>query len=372
MQVPAYRILVVAPPWYPVPPAGYGGIEVVVDLLVRGLRDRGVDVHLIAAEGSGHDAIELAPTEWSSDLGHKWHEFREMTYVARALEAVEEIRPDLIHDHAGVISALAFGQIPVPALHTVHGPLPEQAATMYAELGATVGLVGISENQKSFAPELNWAGVVHNAVDVDALTVGTGSSGHLLCLARISPEKGQHIAIEVARETGRRLVLAGKVGERSEELAYFREHVEPHIDGDRVIYLDNVAGAHKAAVIADAHALLSPIQWAEPFGLAMVEAMASGTPCIAMARGAAPELVEPGTTGFLCESTAEMIEAVAHATAIDRVACAERARERFSPASMASAYLDIYSDAIEGGPAIAVLGSASIAPAAANALPLSV
>jgi glycosyltransferase involved in cell wall biosynthesis len=165
---------------------------------------------------------------------------------------------------------------------------------------------------------------------------------YLLCLARICPDKGQHLAIEVARRTGLRLILAGKVEFTSQGRDYFHRQVSPAVDGDHVIHLANVSGHEKAWLLAHATALLAPIQWEEPFGLSVVEAMASGTPAISMARGAAPELIDEGLTGFLVHDVDEMVAAVRRAGSIEPARCAALTRARFSPAVMADAYLRLY------------------------------
>ncbi len=365
-----YHVAVVAPPWYPVPPSGYGGIELVVHLLMGELRRRDIDVTLFAAEGSDHDAVELAPKAWSDDLGGMWHQHREVTYLGRVVQAIEELQPDLVHDHAGWASPLVFGQSRFPTLHTIHGPLYEVQRSLYQSLGDRAGLVAISQAQHDFAPELNWAGMVHNSVDVDALRVGSHEEkeDYLLCLARISPEKGQHVAIDVARAAGRRLVLAGKIGEQPGEQAYFDTQVKPHIDGDRVVYIDNVSGTQKADVLARAAALLAPLQWPEPFGLAMVEAMASGTPCIAISRGAAPELIEQGRTGLLCADAEAMVAAVEAAADIDPADCAARARARFSPSAMVDRYIEIYDTVLDHHPRLAVRSTTTTAATDADAV----
>jgi len=204
-------------------------------------------------------------------------------------------------------------------------------------------LVAISEAQRRTLPDLPWIGTVHNAVDVENLLVTpTHKVPFLLCLARICPDKGQHLAIEVARRAGMRLVLAGKVEATPEATEYFKRQVEPSIDGVRVLHFDNVAGDEKARLLARAYALLAPLQWDEPFGLALVEAMASGTPVIAIARGAAPELVTDGTTGFLVNDVDGMVRAVSRVADLQPSACAAATRARFSPSVMASSYRRIY------------------------------
>jgi glycosyltransferase involved in cell wall biosynthesis len=339
------QVVIVAPPWYPVPPPGYGGIELVVGLLADALRQAGDRVTLLAAEGSQPDAIALAPRSWRADLGGPNERLRELTYasrVARTLAQLEHV--DVIHDHCGFATLVAACTANVaPVVHTVHGDIPEAYATFYASVVSQVAFVAISAAQRSTLADFPWIGTVHNAVDVENLMVTpTQKVPFLLCLARICPDKGQHVAIEVARRTGMRLVLAGKVEATAPATEYFKRHVEPLIDGIRVLHFDNVAGDEKARLLARAYALLAPLQWDEPFGLAMVEAMASGTPVIAIGRGSAPELVTEGTTGFLVNDVDEMVRAVRQVGALDPVSCAAATRARFSPSVMASSYRHLY------------------------------
>ncbi len=346
------HIAIVAPPWYPIPPVGYGGIEIVLDLLVKELRAQGDRVTLYAAEGT-KDAVTLAPSGWDADLGKEFHEMRSVAYAARVLEDLAGRKDvDLIHDHAGWSSllGLAFSGSPAPVLHTVHGPIYEQQHTTYEAVGNRVGLVAISNDQKGSAPDLNWAGTVYNAVDLPSLAYGSreAKQPYLLSLARITPEKGQHIAIEVARRTGMRLIMAGKVGERDAEREYFEKEIAPHIDGSNIMYIQNVAGRDKARVLAHATALLAPVTWPEPFGLYIAEAMVSGTPVIGLRKGSVPELVTEGVTGFVCDDADGMVERVREVTDIDPKACAARAREQFSPGAMARNYHELYERTIEG------------------------
>jgi len=252
---------------------------------------------------------------------------------------------DVIHDHVGFATLLGSVQLGVaPVLHTVHGSIREPDSDFYEALRGHVGLVAISESQRQSAPKLPWIGTVPNAVSVGNLAVRKRdeTEPYLLCLARICPDKGQHLAIEVARRTGLRLILAGKVDSTSLGRDYFHRQVSPAVDGDHVIHLANVSGHEKAWLLAHATALLAPIQWEEPFGLSVVEAMASGTPAISMARGSAPELIDEGLTGFLVHDVDEMVAAVRRADSIEPARCAALARARFSPAVMVDAYLRLY------------------------------
>jgi len=340
------HIVQIAPPWYQVPPDGYGGIELVVGLLVDGLRGLGQQVTLFAAEGSP-GAETPAPSHWGDALGQPDERLRELGWAMRILERLTELDGiDLVHDHVGHATLLSCALAArVPVVHTAHGPMLRAYRDFYASLRGRVAMLAISDSQRRVAPELPWFATVHNAVDVDALRVGAQADGddpYLVWMARLNPDKGQHVAIEVARRAGMRLVLAGKVDESPAAQEYYATSIEPRVDGDRVVHITNAAGEEKAKLLAGATALIAPLCWEEPFGLALVEAMASGAPAIAFPRGAAPELIEEGVTGFVVPDADAMVAAVAHISSISRTACAERARSRFSARAMAQGYLRAY------------------------------
>ena len=328
----------------------HGGIELVVALLAAGLRKRGHQVHLFGAEGSESGTIVCAPKEWQLDLGLPAMSRREAAYAGRVYRTLrgltETLGPvDIIHEHSGMVGLLAAQyQDLAPVVHTVHGPLDESERTAYQSVVDSAGLVAISENQRASAPDLNWVGTVHNAVDIDSLRLGAAEAGepYLLTLARICPEKGQHLAIEVAKRVGMKLILAGKIENTPESLDYYRRMVGPHIDSDRVVHILNVAGKEKTELLSHAATLLAPITWPEPFGLSIVEAMASGTPAIALNLGAMRELIDDGRTGFVVDDIEAMVEAVKRARDIDPVSCAMRARQGFSPDAMVDRYMEVY------------------------------
>jgi glycosyltransferase involved in cell wall biosynthesis len=220
----------------------------------------------------------------------------------------------------------------------------EPEASFLSEFHGTAGLVAISAHQRLQAPALPWIATVYNAVDVAQLIVvgREEREPYVLCLARICPDKGQHLAVAAAQRLGVRLVLAGKVENSPSARRYFEELVLPWIDGDRIRHIGEVAGVEKALLLARARALLAPAQWDEPFGLSVVEAMASGTPAISTARGAAPELIEHGVTGFLVDDLDGMVAAMQRVSTIDPERCAALTRARFSPAAMAEGYLGAY------------------------------
>ncbi len=344
-------VAMVAPPWYPMPPVGYGGIELVVSLLARGLRARGHRVILFGAEDSRDAVVGLGSKDWRLDLGSVHTQgLRDVTYAARVMRyMLEHAGPiDVIHDHSGLSAVAGAHALDLaPVVHTVHGPVTEALASAIQSLGTAASLIGISHSQLAPAPWLPWTGVVHNAVDIDALEFlpARERDRYLLVLARICPDKGQHHAIEVARRAGFRLILAGKVDPGSE--AYFDEEIKPHLDGEFVTWVENVGGADKARLLAHATALLAPITWPEPFGLSMVEAMVSGTPTIAFRQGSAPELIDDGRTGFVVDTIDDMVDAVRNISLIDPARCSLFARNRFSPDVMVEEYLRMYARVLD-------------------------
>jgi glycosyltransferase involved in cell wall biosynthesis len=350
------RIAVIAPPWYSLPPRGYGGVELVVTLLARELRRRGHLVTLFGAEGSEIGTTVCAPPGLDVHLGQATQVLHEMTYLARVERMLRLLGPfEVISDHAGFGGALVSSLFDTTArvLHTVHGPIGVSELEFFDSLPAHVRLIAISGSQRSQAPRLQWAGVAHNAVDLDGLYVSPANRDprYLLCLARICEDKGQDVAIEVARRCGLPVILAGKVEQTPASRAFFRNRVEPFIDGAHVRYLPSIAGVEKARLIAGATAMLAPISWPEPFGLSIVEAMVSGTPAVSFRQGAAPELIEPGITGFLVDDIQEMVDAVGQSFEVDPFVCARAARERFSPQVMAASYLRLYRLALRGAQA---------------------
>lgn len=337
------RIAIVAPPWYPLPPRGYGGTELVVYLLQSELRRMGHEVTVFGAEGSVPGVTEMADASWSRDLGGRDQAARLSTYLARVYAALEGQRFDVLHDHAGfegALLALQSGVAPT-VVHTVHGELLEPMCIFYREIMDRARLCAISVSQAATAPAIRFAGVVHNAVEAPNGPPSLAHERYVVELARITPDKGQHLAIELARQVGRKLILAGKVERSGEGERYFEEEIEPHL-GPTVEYYPNVAGAQKTRLLARAAAGVFPLQWSEPFGLAMAECMVWGTPVLALRNGSTPELIEHGVTGFLAEDMAGLVEAARHIDEIDRGRCAEVARERFGSRRMVERYLSIY------------------------------
>jgi glycosyltransferase involved in cell wall biosynthesis len=253
-----------------------------------------------------------------------------------------------VNDHSGPAAAMVGGLVETPVVHTVHGPLDEISLANYgaiATLAAGVGLVSISLNQRKPAPHLPWVGNVPNALDLDAYPFHSARGEYLLYLGRLSPDKGAHRAIEVARAAGLPIKLAGKKRERAEQ-EYFDEDVRPLL-GDDAEYVGETSHVTKVALLQNARATLFPIEWEEPFGLVMIESMACGTPVIATRWGAVPEVIEHGRSGIVVDDYREMAGAIAAADLLEPVECRRYAEERFSAGRMVADYVAAYERVIE-------------------------
>jgi len=306
------RIAMLAPPWLSVPPLGYGGVESVISALTEALVARGHAVTLFCAPGSRSSARvrtlldEPHPDEIERSLYESDHVSRAFAEINRG---TRNLGFDVVHDHCGFTALAMADHLDVPLVHTLHGPFTPSTAAFYAHHGHKAALVGISQAQLASAPAgLEPVGVIPNPIDVGAWPLIEHKGDYLLWIGRMIPEKEPHRAIAAARRAGVPLVLAGVI--QPGQQAFFDREVAPHIDGDRVRFVGEVAGFVKRALFAGARALLVPIRWDEPFGMVMIEALVCGTPVIAFPEGAARELVLDGKTGFLVENESAMSMAV--------------------------------------------------------------
>jgi glycosyltransferase involved in cell wall biosynthesis len=336
------RIAQVAPVWFPVPPTGYGGIELVVSLLTEGLVDAGHDVTLFASGGSRSRAKIISPLAEPPDprqLGNAWYD----AYHALAAYLHDE-EFDVIHDHAGVVGpvlgALLRGRPPV--VHTLHGPWTEETRLLYGLVGQHVHLVAISEAQRIDGTDIRHLGTVYNGIDLDAYPYRDASEkdDSLVYIGRANHDKGPVEAIEIARRAGLPLTMIVKHNEPLEQ-AYFDLEIAPRLGAD-IEMLENVSHEVKVERLGRARGMIFPIRWPEPFGLVMVEAMACGTPVVTTNWGAAPELVEDGVTGFRRDGTDELVAAVGRLGELDPLASRARVEERFSAESMVQGYCELY------------------------------
>jgi glycosyltransferase involved in cell wall biosynthesis len=338
-----------APPWIPVPPPGYGGIEFVVALLCDALVEHGHNVELFCAPGSSSSAT-VHPLLEAAHPEHIERALFEADHTASAFAAFDAEADagdpfDVIHDHSGYTALAMADRQSLPLVHTVHGPFDNDTTPYYARHGRKGHVVCISRSQASSAPEeAGVDSVVYNPIDVDSWPVGYIKDDYLLFVARMVEEKGPHRAIRVAKQANRPLILAGPVQPGHER--FFANEVQPHIDGQQIRYVGEVGGVRKQRLFADAFAFLMPIRWPEPFGLVMVEALAAGTPVLAFPHGAAPEIVEPGVNGFLVRDEDEMARMVDKAAQIDPMRCRQTAAERFAPDHVAAAYETVYRQAL--------------------------
>jgi glycosyltransferase involved in cell wall biosynthesis len=332
------RVAIVAPPWFEVPPDGYGGIERVCFELAEGLVDRGHEVTLVAAGRDRTRARFIAALpEPPPGLGTAEAPIQEIAYAARVADVLATLELDVVHDHsaAGPLVALRGD---VPTVVTAHGPTHGWLGEYYRALG--LPLVAASNAQRGTAPDLPWLATVANAVDVDSFAFSAEKDGYALFLGRLSPEKGVHLAVEAVRAAGMPIVIAGKCREDA-ELRYFRERVAPLVDED-VTWIGEVYGERKATLLARAACVVVAVQWEEPFGLVCVEALASGTPVVGLGRGAIGELVEHGRTGWLCDDPGDLPALIARAGELDPHECRAEAIRRFDTDAMVDGYVSVY------------------------------
>jgi glycosyltransferase involved in cell wall biosynthesis len=337
------RILQLAPLWETVPPPAYGGTEAVVHDLVEGLVARGHDVTLWASgDSTTRDtsrSVYHRSLRRADDLADRHpHDWR---HIASALDDAARGGYDLIHNHAGELPLAFLRLLNVPVLTTMHcNPTPD-TLPIWLEAGGWYNTISRSQYERQGLPSgPRFAGPIYNGIDTASFPFSAEKDGYLLFLSRMAEEKAPHLAVEAARRLGMRLVMAGKVDWRDQP--YFERVVQPLIDGNDVLFLGEADAHVKRALYRNASALLLPIQWEEPFGLVMIEAMACGTPVIAYPRGAAPELIVHGETGFLVADVDGMVDAVRRLSDIDPARCRAWVEERFDTSRMVDDYLDAY------------------------------
>jgi glycosyltransferase involved in cell wall biosynthesis len=268
----------------------------------------------------------------------------EATHVTAAYRELADV--DVVHDHT-LLGPLVFGGRRGPAVVTTcHSPFTTDLCQVYSEIALRVPVVAISHAQRASAPQIPIIRVIHHGLDLRDYPVGDGGGGYLLFLARMSPDKGPHRAIRIARAAGRRLVIVAKMRE-PDEVAFFRSQVEPLLGPD-IEVVGELSAAERVDLLQGAIALVNPIEWPEPFGLNMIEALACGTPVLTLPHGAAPEIVTDGLTGFVRRDADALVECVDRIDLIDRSACRAEVQLRFSMQRMVDDYLDVYAGAVLG------------------------
>lgn len=329
------RVAMLAPIAWRTPPRHYGPWELVTSLLTEALVALGVDVTLFATLDSVTAAKldGVVPASYNEDpsVDAKVWEYRHLSYL---FEQAGEF--DIIHNQADFPAHAFAPLVKTPMVTTIHGFGSDRILPMYESYQDRVHYVAISEADRH--PRLRYAATIHHGVPVDDFAFDANGSDDLLFFGRMHPDKGAAEAVAAARASGRTLDLYGIV----QDQGYFDREVAPHVDGTRVRYHGAVGGEVRVRALGQARALLHLINFDEPFGLSVIEAMACGTPVIAMRRGSMPELIEHGVNGFLVDTLDEAVGAIDRVDEIDRAACRRTVVERFSVRRMAEEYLALY------------------------------
>jgi glycosyltransferase involved in cell wall biosynthesis len=326
------------------PPRHYGPWERVVSLLSEGLVERGVDVTLFAtgdSETSGK-LRAICPRGYAEDpaLDAKVYE---CLHISEIFEHAGEF--DLIHNQFDFLPLSYSALVQTPVLTTIHGFSSERILPVYRKYNGRAFYVAISDADRH--PDLDYVATVHHGIDIESFTFRREPGRYLLFFGRFHQDKGAREAVEIAKRAGLPLVMAGIVQDQD----YFGRHVQPHLDGERIRYVGSVGPERRNELLGNARALLHPIQFNEPFGLSVVEAMACGTPAIAFNRGSMPELIRDGHDGFLVSSVEEAVAAIGRIASISREACRRTVEERFTSSRMVSDYLAVYDRVLaRGGP----------------------
>lgn len=336
-QVATIRVAMLSPIAWRTPPRHYGPWERIVSLLTEGLLSRGIDVTLFATQDSMTEGrlCAICPRGYEEDPSikmnaHAWS----CLHVAQAFERASDF--DVIHNHFDYLAVSYSALVQTPLVTTIHGFSSQGILPVYRKYNRRTFYVSISDADRH--PDLEYAATIHHGIDVENFTFRPDSGTYLLFFGRLHGDKGAKEAIQIARGAGARLILAGII--QDEE--YFAEQIEPHIDGDRVAYVGSAGPRERDMLLGGAQALLHPIQFEEPFGLSVIEAMACGTPVIAFERGSMREIIRDEETGFLVHDVDQAIAAVRRVSQLSRETCRRHVETRFTAERMVEDYLEIY------------------------------
>ncbi len=333
------RIAQLAPLVESVPPQLYGGTERVIAALTNELVRRGHEVTLFAAGDSQTEAELVAVVPQALRLAGV-QDAMPAHLLTLGLLTKQHAQFDVVHSHLDLLALPVGRLLDTPVLHTLHGRLDLPEVRPVFGHFSDAALVSISDNQRRLLPNWNWQGTVYNGIDLGSYSFHPQPGSYLAFLGRVCPEKGLEEAIQVAELTGIPLKIAAKVDPTDRD--YYESRVEPLLDSSLVEYVGEITEREKDSFLGHALALLFPISWPEPFGLVMVEAMATGTPILTSRCGSVSEIVVDGSTGFVCDSVAEMALACEQLATMDRAACRRCVEERFSAARMTDGYESIY------------------------------
>ena len=335
------RVALLAPISWRTPPRHYGPCEQFASLLTEGLVERGVDVTLFATGDSETAArlVSVIPHGYSEDTDAE-PKVSECMHIAEVFERAAEF--DLIHNSFDFLPLTYSGLVPTPVLTTIHGFSSPRILPVFKKYNARCGYVAISDADRH--PDLDYLATIYHGIDTDAFTLQASAGDYLLFFGRIHPDKGAAAAIDVAARSGLPLVMAGII----QDQAYFDASISPRLDGERVRYIGSVGPEERNALLGGAHALLHLINFEEPFGFSVVEAMACGTPVVASRRGSMPELIDDTRTGFLVDDVDEAVLGVSQVATLDRSVIRQHAVARFGCDRMVDAYLEVYGRVVNG------------------------
>jgi len=334
------KIAVLSPIAWRTPPRKYGPWEQVASNITEGLIENGIDVTLFATgdsitkgkleyicEQSYSENAELDPKVW------------ECLHISHLMEQADKF--DLIHNNYDFLPLTYSRLIRTPMVTTIHGFSSQKILSVYKKYNSTNHYVSISNSDRS--PELDYIATVYNGINTDEFTFHFEPKDYLLFFGRIHPEKGTSESIQIAKQSGRKLIISGLI----QHQGYFDKKIKPYINDDDIVYVGNSGPGERDRLLGEAYALLHPISFEEPFGLSVVESLLCGTPVIAFNKGAMPEIILDGKTGFLVNTTNDAVEAVNNIKSINRNCCREYAASKFSRQKMVEGYLEIYKKILE-------------------------
>ena len=329
------KVAILSPIAWRTPPVKYGPWEQVASNIAEGLIEQGIDVTLFATgnsktKGKLQFISETAYAENPSIEPKVW----ECLHISNLMEQSNDF--DIIHNNFDFLP-LSYSQlIKTPMITTIHGFSSPKILPVYKKYNANNSYVSISNSDRS--PELDYIATVYNGINTDDFTFRPISKDYLLFFGRIHPEKGTYESIQIAKKSGRKLIISGLIQDQE----YFETKIKPFINNDDIVYVGNSGPAERDKLLGNAFALLHPVSFNEPFGLSVAEAMLCGTPVVAFSRGSMPELIDNTKTGFLVNTIDEAVNAVKNIESIDRAYCRKWANSKFSREKMIEGYLNVY------------------------------
>ncbi len=339
------KIAQIAPCWVRTPPAGYGGTEAVVSYLTEQLVALGHDVTLCA---TGDSITQAKLWSWFETPPEGYQLKDEMVHVVKAYDYIREADFDIVHNHTYHMGPALLSLSTIPSVTTYHGAYDPADTAFQAAFSPAHRYVSLSRRHQQLLPQFNWIGTVYNAVNPAAFPFAADKEEYLLFVGAFFPWKGPHLAIQAAKALRYPLKMVGPVQHLDLARTYYEQEIAPQVDGHLVDYLGEVSFARKVSLYQHAKALLVPLLWEEPFGMTMIEALACGTPVIAFAQGAAPEILVHGRVGYLVKDVHEMILAIERLKYLSPYACREHVERYFAPPCMAQRYCEVYRQVIEG------------------------